>query len=350
MGDTSVNVDNMSDAEIRSKLMEYGFPVMPVTGTTRKIMKKKLKLLMENKKPVNADGRRSLALGQYSSEEDSDNEIKAVKNKRRVTMAAPIKEAPKPLVKKTTRIVETTIEEDVPVKKTTRTNVSFGTRSSKMVEKANQEDEYDIGSESDSEVTANMNGNNFVEERNTSTGKSHGSFKSLEGSYSKTFSTSERPAAYSSPVTDFDSASERLNQIRSRLSLGNTDHRPAPNVEKSETPYLSNFTRRLSQLSSTKSDAVKEHDSNGTGSQVYRRAGQFSSFRSTIRPRDYQYNSGSRFDGKVAQLKDNIVPVVVLGLAVFFFLVVGFVYLGMRHDTSLEPAGKIATDDNPYQL
>lgn len=52
-----VNVDNLTDSELRSKLIEYGFPVMPITNTTRKVMVKKLKLLMENKNKL-TDGRR----------------------------------------------------------------------------------------------------------------------------------------------------------------------------------------------------------------------------------------------------------------------------------------------------
>lgn len=108
-----VDVDKFSDAELRTKLMEFGFPALPITGTTRKVMVKKLKLLMENKNSKKIDSRRSL--GKYSSEDDSDSEVKAVRNKRRVTMAAPTMQPPAnpPTLKKTTRIVETTIEEDV---------------------------------------------------------------------------------------------------------------------------------------------------------------------------------------------------------------------------------------------
>lgn len=53
-----VDVANMSDAELRTKLLEFGFPVMPITGTTRKVMEKKLKILMENKNKANNEGRR----------------------------------------------------------------------------------------------------------------------------------------------------------------------------------------------------------------------------------------------------------------------------------------------------
>lgn len=53
-----VDVTSMSDAQLRTKLLEFGFPPMPVTGTTRKVMEKKLKILMENKNKANNEGRR----------------------------------------------------------------------------------------------------------------------------------------------------------------------------------------------------------------------------------------------------------------------------------------------------
>lgn len=84
-----VDVDKLSDAELRTKLLEFGFPVMPITGTTRKVMVKKLKLLLENKGKSAARDRRSLA--KYSSEEESDQEPVKVKKTavtRRATMAA----------------------------------------------------------------------------------------------------------------------------------------------------------------------------------------------------------------------------------------------------------------------
>lgn len=82
------DIDSLSDAELRSKLIEFGFPVMPITGTTRKVMMKKLKLLMETKGKTGATSRRSL--GRYSSEDDSDSDSKVnTRKNRRITMAAP---------------------------------------------------------------------------------------------------------------------------------------------------------------------------------------------------------------------------------------------------------------------
>lgn len=52
-----VDVDKLSDAELQTKLQEFGFPVMPITGTTRKVMAKKLKMLMENRSKVATESR-----------------------------------------------------------------------------------------------------------------------------------------------------------------------------------------------------------------------------------------------------------------------------------------------------
>lgn len=54
-----MSVDTLTDSELRTKLMEYGYPVGPVTQTTRKILAKKLKNLIETRGGVGS--RHSLA-------------------------------------------------------------------------------------------------------------------------------------------------------------------------------------------------------------------------------------------------------------------------------------------------
>lgn len=334
-----VDVDKMSDAELRTKLMEYGFPVMPITGTTRKLMVKKLKLLMENKNKVTNDGRRSL--GRYSSEEESDTDVKTTKKdkNRRATMAAPnMAQSPGRTgiaLRKSMRRNDSE-ESDQPssvgkdVVKTTRT-----TTTTKIVKSV--QDEFDTGSDSEPEI---------IEDSFDSSPQ-----PSNSNSYKRV--SSSRFTSYNSPppsAGNSDAALDRLNQIRSRLSLGNTgyDRNSYTSVDssedKAETPFLSNFTRRLSQLSSNanspkpdydyKNDIIKEHDTNGAGS--YSR-GYTSLGRSRYRDinRDYysRHNSGI--------LKNNLIPFVIVSGVLLFFVVLGVMYWGMRsNDNALEAAGK----------
>lgn len=161
------------------------------------------------------------------------------------------------------------------------------TTTTKTTIKTSVQDNYDTGSDSDPEVTAE-----YTLER-------------------KKASPLSPPAAASSPYSPARSsyvsansgdALGNLNQIRSRLSLGNSgtyyfwkyilkcfmtvfvagyvspQTPPASSIlkddDKVETPFLSNFTRRLSALSAAnspkpeygfKNDIIKEHDTNGAG-------------------------------------------------------------------------------------
>lgn len=83
-------IEELSDSELRRRLIEYGFEAGPVTGTTRKLFEKKLTTLMtQNAKPSKAAGAPKVnrTLSRFSSaEEDSDD---ALANSKRKSMAAP---------------------------------------------------------------------------------------------------------------------------------------------------------------------------------------------------------------------------------------------------------------------
>lgn len=65
------NLEQVSDDELRRRLLQYGLPNIPVTITTRKTLIKKLRLVMDGEK---AKLRRQTTLAtRYSSDEDSDN-------------------------------------------------------------------------------------------------------------------------------------------------------------------------------------------------------------------------------------------------------------------------------------
>ncbi|GLG95524.1 Inner nuclear membrane protein Man1 [Gryllus bimaculatus] len=93
MASSAGSIDSWSDSEIRTKLAELGTPVGPVTETTRKILIKKLKRLLQlqnNNASSPAKQRRSLL--RYSSEESQGEDVDMpppttkVKNLRRKTI------------------------------------------------------------------------------------------------------------------------------------------------------------------------------------------------------------------------------------------------------------------------
>ncbi|XP_028129072.2 uncharacterized protein LOC114325263 isoform X1 [Diabrotica virgifera virgifera] len=347
-----VDVDKLTDAELRTKLLEFGFPVMPITGTTRKVMAKKLKMLLENKNKIGGgEGRRSL--GRYSSEDESDNDAKVTKKKdnRRATMAAPLMQPPasSPKLRKSTRYDDEPEAPPSPVKRDIRTvTTTSSTRSQKIIK--NAQDEFDTGSDSESDLT-NYNSKGFISDQRGSPLKStlsstskYSPSKSVESSYFSTKNISNyasaspsRVSTYNSPSLASEYATDRLNQIRSRLSL-NTPSYDKPSYttseDREETPFLSNFTKKLSTLSSPqkndydyKNDIIKEHDANGSASVRT----QLSSYRAT-RGRDTSYDYRLN---KYNILQNNFMSFGVLALVALFFIVLAIMYMGMKPDTSV---------------
>jgi len=376
-----IDVDKLTDAELRTKLIEFGFPVMPITGTTRKVMAKKLKLLLENKNKVgSSDGRRSL--GRYSSEEESDTDVKTTKKdkNRRITMAAPVSSTSTRSTKKIS--VEPEIVSSSPRKQEVRSTTTTTTRSSRVVK--NSQDDFDTGSDSESDIVASShkydtslkyedsyNDVEFNKKRTPVLGSLSSSYsrysppKSDDVGFNRnlSFGANVSPSRHAtvgettglggSLASDY--AAEKLNQIRSRLSLGSpgydrsATYTTAPtignnvNLEEKDTPFLSNFTKRLSALNSTKktdfdskNDLVKEHDTNG--SSMYGRS-YLANFRATKgREPTYEYKN------RDSSGKNNLVSFAVLAGAALFFIFLAVVYLGMRSDTSMITSGKT----NPY--
>ncbi|XP_056630217.1 uncharacterized protein LOC130440859 isoform X2 [Diorhabda sublineata] len=345
-----VDVDKLSDAELRTKLLEFGFPVMPITGTTRKVMAKKLKMLLENKNKIgNEGGRRSL--GRYSSEDESDNDVKVTKKKenRRVTMAAPLMQPPAPSmkVKKNSRFNEQPELEvpDSPIRKEIRTTTT--NRSHKIVRST--QDEFDTGSDSEPDLNYQSKGSDRLNSSLISSVNSSIKYsppKSVETSYSTrniSFNTNVSPSrltSYNSPSLASEYATDKLNQIRSRLSLNNPSYEKTSyslTSDREETPFLSNFTKRLSNLSSQKNDydykndIIKEHDINGSSGTASIRSQLNRSTRGRETTYDYRANRNNI-------LKNNFVSFAVLAGAALFFVLLAIMYMGMRSDTSVIPS------------
>ncbi|XP_065093066.1 otefin-like [Ochlerotatus camptorhynchus] len=94
------NFDDLSNDQLRRKMLEFGMPNMPITATTRKLVVKKLKNYVDS---ANSKTRRdTIHVTKFSSDDDTDTaeEPKKVQKKessRRVTIGGPASKLSKTL-------------------------------------------------------------------------------------------------------------------------------------------------------------------------------------------------------------------------------------------------------------
>lgn len=82
------NLESLSNDEIRTRLLQFGFPNLPVTSTTRKVLIKKLRNHVDGENSKNR--RETIHVTKYSSDDDSEVEVKTkttVTNDRRATIS-----------------------------------------------------------------------------------------------------------------------------------------------------------------------------------------------------------------------------------------------------------------------
>lgn len=79
------NLDTLSDDELRRRLMQFGFPNLPVTSTTRKILVKKLRNYMDSEKSKLR--RETSNATRYSSDEEASDREMPVGRRGRATIA-----------------------------------------------------------------------------------------------------------------------------------------------------------------------------------------------------------------------------------------------------------------------
>uniref|UniRef100_A0A1E1WLP0 LEM domain-containing protein n=1 Tax=Pectinophora gossypiella TaxID=13191 RepID=A0A1E1WLP0_PECGO len=353
-------VDSMSDAELRTKLAEHGFPVMPITASTRKLLVKKLKLVLDNKsKPRNsvdskAENRRSLA--RYSSGEESDldtNNAKEKRNRRATTGGAMLP----PASSKTRR---TPLKKDSPAKRDSdkgseseeetkspvRTHEEVETVTTRRVTRtyaANDQDDYETGSDSD--VDADKKSSPPPRSISRSSDYISSTLPATDASTSPPRSSIfSRPSLGTTSYPSSISSSDHLNSIRSRLGLTSTlgdrpsvsnytskfaasTYQPSTStVDEIESPYLSNFTRRLSALKADPKPAtyLDRSDTNNGSTGLPRRSYISGVSRSDVV--DYKTANDRKF------LKNNVVSLALVGLVILFFFCLFFMYIVKKND------------------
>ncbi|KAF9411720.1 hypothetical protein HW555_009549 [Spodoptera exigua] len=359
-------VDSMSDAELRTKLAEHGFPIMPITASTRKLLVKKLKLVLDNKtKPRasvdnKADTRRSLA--RYSSGEESDLDTTAnakEKRGRRATTGGAMlppaaNKARRPPPKKGSPAKRDSdkgseSDEEKPVR-THEEVETVTTRTIKRTYAANDADDYETGSDSD--VDADKKTSSPFRSNSRSSDYISSTLPSVDVNVSppKTSEFSRAsiiPTNYSSSYSSSMTSSDNLNSIRSRLGLtssladrpsiipttnysnySTSTYQPSTStIDEVESPYLSNFTRRLSAL---KSDPPKpatsylDRDTTNGSTVLPRRSYITGVNRSDVV--DYKSATDKKF------LKNNLVSLALVVLVALFFFCLFFMYIVKKND------------------
>lgn len=82
------NLESLSNDALRTRLLQFGFPNLPVTSTTRKVLIKKLRNHVDGENAKNR--RETIHVAKYSSDDDSELEVKTkttVTNDRRATIS-----------------------------------------------------------------------------------------------------------------------------------------------------------------------------------------------------------------------------------------------------------------------
>ncbi|XP_032675894.1 inner nuclear membrane protein Man1 isoform X2 [Odontomachus brunneus] len=398
-----MSVDTLTDSELRTKLMEYGYPVGPVTQTTRKILAKKLKNLMDTHGAVGS--RHSLAARYSSDDTDDDTNTNAIKKKksasnlRRQTLANPmpppssitsdsvnttknlVKEnlSPPHLEFKDPSVVGTTVGyECSPATSATRTtSKTVQNRFVRTQKSSTVSDGLDTGSDSDvmEDATSTLaarskylsNTNRLYDSHRT---HDRGLTYELDHTKTKPAHMTTKDAKYN--VNPMKSSITTMQSLKDDISRDSANQRDL--LANYETPFLSEFTRRLSSrslintsptpLSSLKSPTlrntlsglpeVKEKDSNG----------HFSSLRTTYSTSNpsTRYNASSSVDrvrdiisrptykpSATSNREDvrnyqNIISMVLVIVLALFFGVIAIIYLGLGGKTESLPS--LSTDNN----
>lgn len=97
------SLENLTDGELRVKLLELGYPVGPITTTTKKVLLKKLKYLLEQSKTPGSekkDVKNHSSLSRYSSEEESEDDTKSSTRRRRSMPPPPPPKSPPRTIKR----------------------------------------------------------------------------------------------------------------------------------------------------------------------------------------------------------------------------------------------------------
>lgn len=242
------NLDLLTDDELRHRLFQYGFQNLPITDSTRKLLIKKLRNHMEKEK---GKLRRDTSFAtRYSSGEESDGEKRSNSGSRRATVGTTRTTMPPPAAR--------------PVSRRISSNSGISTNSSLLTNNNNNNNgsnnkSISPGSGRSSVYISPVIINDSEEEDYSglrTTGRVYGNpAPSTSALFRRTTtgvnSTSTR-SNVAAPISTAQLPSANNSNYRATLGSSNhgLDHNNSSNLNgsASESPYVSEYTKRLLQL------------------------------------------------------------------------------------------------------
>jgi len=309
----ATNFDELSNDEIRIRLLECGFANLPVTQTTRKVLVKKLKTFMENQKTKSR--RETVAVIKSSDDEDIPEVKKKEKTpNRRATIAVTEKTKKVPASSSSAESIP-----DLPApKSTSRRSISRATpakdpkpvvsSTENVVDEQSDDDIVEVKTYTRRSKTPTMSKSetvrtsykNQVETIHDPVPEKKRFVEEVVVQPIIPIQTATRRKTYTSTATEQFDLPPRIDTPTKfgKTSL-TTSYNPTTNyrfekennedfeLDEEETPYLSNFAKRLSTLkaepldSSIKTTKYTEYRSNDNYSSVpatsYKYSQQYSS-------------------------------------------------------------------------
>ncbi|XP_050456075.1 uncharacterized protein LOC126853925 isoform X2 [Cataglyphis hispanica] len=407
-----MSVDTLSDSELRTKLMEYGYPVGPVTQTTRKILVKKLKNLIEIRGGNTGGGggsRHSLAARYSSDDTDDDTNTNVIKKKkrdanlRRQTLANPMP-PPSIIPPDATNVTKNPVKENLSpphsefkdpnvtdfdnssVSSTTRVTSKTTHKFSKTQRSSYVSDGLETGSDSDVvEDTGSTYARSYDKYLSNPSSRLSDTRMYDRGSFDYDQTSKTRPVHITKDMKyNVSPLKPSVSSIQfTKEDVSGRDITNQKDLSSYETPFLSEFTRRLSSqslintsltLPSLKNPTlrhsplsglpeVKERDSNGHFSSLrtmYSPSNQPS--RQTLFSSRHNASSADRVRDIISRAaykpsttntrddvrnNQNIVSMGLVAVLALFFVVLAIIYLGLgNRDGKTEAIPSITTDNN----
>lgn len=365
-----MSVDSLSDSELRTKLMEYGYPVGPVTQTTRKILVKKLKNLIETRGLTGT--RHSLAARYSSDETDEDTSSTVVKRKkssgssRRQTLANPmpppsmVPVAPETSVSKSlikdsnVETVDNIMSEPVAGSIFSNRIITSIQKKNTKVYNSNLSDGLETGSDSD--VREDTSSTYAQSRYSTNIGKPYTSKRHTkrtvgDDQVKKTYEP--KPQSVHSLTdnkyveTSFKNYNVPIQSPKEDTTGGRSSSKEL--LANYETPFLSEFARKLSTRTSLDLPPVSlptiEKDSNGHFPSL---RSLYSTPETSPRPvtasADRSRNNiAKKFKSRSTNKEDirnnqNMVSVILVVVLALFFGVLAVIYLGLGGKSETFPS------------